>query len=197
MRLLTLFAGLILTGSLFAQQKIKYHDKIFDNGLKYPKVELVNGDDEAEDTINKRILAEVIDLKSQDFCVGDYGFVQKGMHVQILLYCNCIDMAQSENRYLFFNFETGLEAPTNNIFDEKRKDETLRYIRSEMSKFTPPEACKEEFDKIPEDFDWSDIDLRLSMEGLEVRPVNSTKCEKAPLRIAWNDVRSLLKYSFI
>ncbi len=197
MRLITLLCAVLMTGSLVAQQNIKFHDKTFDNGLKYPEVEIVKGSDDAELAINKRIMEEIIDLKAQDFCVGDFGFVQKGMHIQVLLYCNCIDMAKSENRYLFFNFDTGEEVPSYYIFDEKRRDEALRYIRSELNKFEAPAESKEEFDAIPEEFGWVDIDLRLTIDGIEIRPINSEKCEKAPMRIDWNDIRSLLKYSFI
>lgn len=193
--LLTLFALVFTAGILSAQ--VKFTSKAFENGFKYP-VAVFSSDIAIQDTMNAQIESSIQDLESSDFCIGDFGYVQKGAHLQLHLMCNCIDMKESEHRYLFFNLKTGYLVRQADLFAPKERERALIYISGELKKHTATtDACKESFSSLPETISYDDIDIRIGKDGIEVRPKNSTSCEREPLRIEWKNLHSYLQFSFI
>lgn len=171
--------------------------KLTTSGLKYPVVR-IGGNPSAEQKINERIEAEIKPLESSDFCVGDFGYVQKGMHLQVHLLMNCIEMSQSEHHYLLFNKETGEEVQANDLFDDKQRANALLYIQKKINAYEAlGEGCRNAYQGLGSSPSWENLDIRLIPNGLEIRPIDSKACEKSALKIEWTEVFSLLKYNFI
>lgn len=168
-----------------------------DNGMRYPKA-VITKEPAAQDSINKIIEANVADLRAQDFCAGDFGFVQKGVFVQVHMLCNCIDMEQSEHRYLFFNFKDGTQVAVSEMFDPKKRDEALKFMLKKVSEYkSSDEACNTAYASINESSTFDDIDIRLAADGIEIRPVDTDVCEHTALMIKWLDVHSFLRLNYI
>lgn len=180
-----------------ANAQIKFAGKIMDNGLRYP-VALLPANKAAEDSINKAIDASLSDLVNSDFCVGDFGYVQKGNHVQIHMLCNCIDMDQSEHRYLFFNIETGALVPVSDMFSAEESENALKFISDKVREYhSSNSGCENAFSKLDDSISFSKLNIRLAADGIEVRPVNTEVCEKFALKIAWSEIQKFLRYQFI
>lgn len=185
----------VITTTTFGQ--IKLLPKNFENGYKYPHVVLASNQSH-EDSINKRIQERIADLKASDFCIGEYGYVQKGSHIEIHLVCNCIDMSESEHRYIFFNIETGENATRSDLFADKEQDKALILVRKKIAGYKANDAgCSDDFKKIPEDASYADFDIRLYKDGIEIRPKDSKNCNSNTLRISWIELSSHLRYNFI
>lgn len=195
MKVLTIFAILILTTNAIGQ--VKFQPRTFENGFKYPHIEL-SSNKSSEDSINKRILASIADLKASDFCIGEYGFVQKGIHIEIHMFCTCIDLDDSEHRYLLFNTETGEQVKHIDLFDPKQTDKALALLNSKIQSYQASDAnCKSDFSKLNADSKFEDLHLRMYKDGIEVRPLNSVNCEKTPLRVTWTEMSTLLRHKYI
>lgn len=194
MKALNLVIAVIASTTLNAQ--VKLQPKTFDNGYKYPHV--VVSDQSISDSINKQLQANIADLKASDFCIGEYGYVQKGNHIEIHLLANCLEMQSGEHRYLFFNTETGEMVPHYDLFASKQKEDALKYIRKRIKEYKATDVgCTEEFKALPESASYDDFTIRLYKDGIEIRPLNSENCTKTTLRITWSDLKEYLKYNFI
>ncbi|MCR9172544.1 MAG: hypothetical protein NXI10_08640 [bacterium] len=182
---------LILCGSVMSQ--IKFSDKTFDNGMRYP-VAHYSKNPTVADTMNAIIQRNLMDAEVSDFCVGDYGLVQKGNHVELHLVCNCIDFAETDHRYLFFSLETGQLVDYSDLFDPKEKAKGLTRI-NELVSDAGDDTCKAELISNGENLNWSDMTIRLYKEGLEIHP-KAGKCNN-PVKVPWTEVSTYLKYNFL
>lgn len=195
MKLLNLFILFLLSGSIFGQ--VKLTPKTFDNGFKYPVV-VLSPDKTNQEPINKKILESVSDLEASDFCIGEYGFVQKGNHLEIHIFCTCIDLDESEHRYLLFNLETGEMVSHDDLFDPKQKKKALAAINTKIKAYSSSdETCKTDFGKLNSDIQFEDLSFRLHKDGLEVRPEGTKSCEATPLHMSWVELSKYLKIKFI
>ena len=195
MKLITIITILVLTTNAIGQ--VKLQPKTFDNGFKYPHVEL-SSNKSIEDSINNQILANIADLKASDFCIGEYGFVQKGIHIEILMFCTCIDLDDSEHRYLLFNTETGEQVEHVDLFDPKQTDKALALLNKKIQAYqASDENCKSDFSSLNADSGFEDFHLRMYKDGIEIRPLNSVNCEKTPLRVTWTEMSTLLRHKYI
>ena len=193
MRKLALITTLLIP--FFGWNQIKFTAKNFDNGFRYPV--MIYGDDVAvQDSINAIISAKVEDLKASDFCIGDYGYVQKGNHIEVHLVCNCIDMTTADHRYLLFNLVEGTLVDHQDLFETKKKGLALKVISNSIRKAEETNTCVADFGDLENDLDFSKMQIRLFKDGLEIRPVNSD-CVRTPVRVLWTELSSCLKYNFI
>jgi hypothetical protein len=195
MKTLLIILGLTLTSTVSAQ--VKFLSKTFDNGFKYP-VAVFTTDKSVEDSLNRLIRASIGDLETSDFCIGEFGYVQKGPHLQLFLLCNCIDMPTSEHRYLFFNLEVGSLVPQKDLFSPKEYEAALKLISAKIKthKAITTES-QQEFEALIDNLTFESIDIRLSKDGIEIRPMNHNQSEKSPLLISWIDLKPYLQYNFI
>ena len=185
---------IILSGQLSAQ--VKFAPRFFENGFKYPFARMA--DRKIEDTINSQIHSRISDLEASDFCIGDYGYVQKGKLLQIHMLCTCIDLDESEHRYLFLNLETGLSVPQSHLFASDQRERALAFISNAIiNHSTSVVECSEAYSSLPEKIIFNDINIRIAKDGIEVRPANSNACEQGALKIEWNKIHSYLQHSFI
>ena len=195
MRLFSLIGALIVTCSINAQ--VKLTPRTFDNGFKYPYA-VVPANKSLEDTINAEVQSAIADLKASDFCIGEYGYVQKGSHMEIHMLCNCIDMQQSEHRYIFLNLETGKIVPHKNLFDSNKENDALSFIKKNVADYKAAnQSCTDDFKALGDDLTYESIDIRLYKDGIEIRPAGSSNCNKNTLRITWAELNSYLRYNFL
>lgn len=191
MKVLTTTLLLFLAGTTFSQ--LKFTDKTFDNGMRYPVVHY-SKDQAVADTMNAIIQRNLMDAEVSDFCIGDYGLVQKGNHVELHLICNCIDFAETDHRYLFFSLETGQLVAYTDLFDSKEKDKALKRI-NELVSNAEDETCKAELTSEGESLNWGSMTYRLYKDGIELHP-KSGACEN-PVKVPWTEISTYLKYNFL
>jgi hypothetical protein len=191
MRVFTTAFLLFLTGTTMAQ--IKFSDKTFDNGMVYP-VAHFSKKPAVADTMNAIIQRNLMDAEVSDFCIGDYGMVQKGNHVELHLICNCIEFTKTEHTYLFFSLETGQLVTYDDLFDSKEKDKALKRIVALISE-ADDDTCKSELTSEGEETGWSDMTIRLYKDGMEIHP-KTGMCNN-PVKVPWTEVSTYLKYGYL
>lgn len=191
MKSMTTAIMLLLAGSTMAQ--IKFTDKTFDNGMRYPVAHYAKNPTVA-DTMNAIIQRNLMDAEVSDFCIGDYGLVQKGNHVELHLVCNCIDFAETDHRYLFFSLETGQLVSYADLFDSKEKDKALKRI-NELISDADDSTCKAELTSDTGYLNWDQMTIRLYKDGMEIHP-KAGACDH-PVKIPWTEVSTFLKYNYL
>ena len=184
----------LLASSLSAQ--IKFKTLEYANGLKYPEAVFVN-EPAIQDSVNKIIKQKIGALEQSDFCIGDFGYVQKGSHLQIHFMCNCIDMAETEHRYAFINLSTGTEVKFDDIFLEKDKSKALAVIQKKINGAGNgnEDPCAFVMSSLSGPT-WDDLSLRLHKDGIQIRPANNNKCEHAVVFVSYNELTEYFKYQF-
>jgi hypothetical protein len=191
MRIFSTTLLLLISCSAFAQ--IKFTDKTFDNGMLYP-VAHFSGNEAVADSMNAIIKRNLTDAEVSDFCIGDYGFFQKGNHLELHLICNCIDFSETAHKFLFFSLETGTLVSYTDLFTSKEKDKALKHI-NELVRKAGSDTCASEFGEMTNDLTWSEMKIRMYRDGLEIHPVSGT-CEN-PIQIPWTELSTFLKYSYL
>lgn len=196
MKNLVLFGLLFLTTVTFAQQ-LKLTPKMAANGFKYPVA--AYEDKDIESKINASLLEQVQPLIDNDFCVGEYGYVQKGSHIEIHIFANCIDFAESQHYYLLFNLDNGNKVAHSDLFVTNQQENALKYIKKQVDAYTIGDGeCGESWKGIQnQDLTYDSINIRLNRDGIEVRPAETTTCEKGAIIIPWSKLSSFLRYKFI
>lgn len=193
MKTFALIALLIMP--FLGSSQVKFSAKTFDNGFRYP-VMVYPSNTAIQDSINSIIIDKISDLKASDFCIGDYGYVQKGNHIELHLVCNCIEMSTADHRYYLFNLVNGTLVDHIDLFDGKKKDIAMKVVMEKIKKSKASNSCATKFGEDLDSLNFSDIDIRLYRDGIEIRPLNSD-CEKSPVKVQWTELSSVLKYNFI
>lgn len=190
--LITLF---ILQSTIHAQVKLTSLN--YENGFKYPHAEFPS-DKTIEDKLNAAIISSIEDLKASEYCIGEFGYVQKGSHIEIHMICNCIDLAQAEHRYILLNTKTGEKVTHSDLFSDKEQKNALAFIQKKVNGFESTiEVCGTAFDALKEPISFNDINIRLYRDGIEVRPAGTNDCELTTLRLTWDELKPFLHYNFI
>ncbi len=179
----------LVLSSWLAISQIKFSDKTFANGMLYP-IAHYSSNTAVSDSMNAIIQRNLTDAEISDFCIGDYGFYQKGNHLELHLICNCIDFAETEHKYLFFSLETGTIVAYTDLFESKEKDAALKHINILIRK-----SESTAFGEMTEDLDWSEMTVRLYKDGLEIHPADGTS--ESPVQIPWTEVSTYLKFSYL
>lgn len=192
MRTVTIILALMI--STLSWSQLKFVPQAFENGFRYPKA-VFPAEKAIEDSLNKIILNTISDLEASDFCIGVYGYVQKGSHIQIHMLCNCIDMEKSEHRYILVNLENGTQVPQKDIFHEKEQEKALSIIQRHLAQHKgSPKDCADAFASIGESPTLDQLDLRLTADGIEVRPAGTDVCEKSFYKVTYAEISQYMKY---
>lgn len=191
----TLVVIAILLIPFLGFNQIKFSVNTFENGFRYP-VLIYPENVAVQDSINAQIANNISDLKASDFCIGDYGYVQKGNHIELHLVCNCIDMSTADHRYLCFNLVEGTLVNQPDIFESKKRELALKIISINIRKVKETNTCVTDFGDLTEDLDFSQMNIRFYKDGIEVRPLVGD-CSKTPVLVKWTELSSCLKYNFI
>lgn len=198
MKTFLIVLSLLLSAYLSGQiAPIKFKQGIFENGMTYPQV-IIEGKKSFEDSINADILRRLEDVKANDFCIGQYGYVQKSHHLQIHIFCNCIDFEESENRYFLYNLETGRPVPYSDLIDPKKREEAAKFLEEEIMKYGEIKSLavnsvlKEQL--LEKNLDA--LHVLMTRDGIEVKPVDESWGEKK-LTLTWIQLKPFLRYQFI
>lgn len=182
----------------FAQlSEVKFTEKSFDNGMVYPQLAI--SDKALEHSINSNIEQRISDLQESDFCVGQYGYVQKRTHLQINLFCTCIEFEEPQNRYFFYNLVSGEPVPYSDITEPKtsKKLNTLLIEKAKLHLSNKMGTLSiDSQSKINE----SGIDaFRVVMQrgGLDLWLSEAPEWGEKPLFISWVELTPFLKYQFM
>lgn len=196
MKHLTTIALLLLSFWSSAQlSEVKFREETFANGMNYPQV-TIPASKPAEDSINTDIRRRISDIEKSDFCIGQYGYVQKSTHIQIHIYCNCIDFAESQNRYFFYDLESGKNVPYNNIFKAEKVEAAKQYLIERARNF----ATSNEKTLSPATLEAilaNSIDafvVELTRDGLKL---SIPDLEDKVLELTWVELKPFLKYHFM
>lgn len=146
------------------------------------------------DSMNAIIQRNLTDASTSDFCIGDYGFFQRGNHIELHLICNCIDFQETEHRFLFFSLDSGTLVPYTDLFDSKERAKALERVSSLVLSADPEKTCSESFQD-NDTLKWSDFTLRLYKDGIAIHPAEGI-CEN-PVQIPWTEISTYLKHSYL
>jgi uncharacterized protein with GYD domain len=196
MRKISLLIPILLFAHSLNAQEITFKDARYPNGLLYP-IATIKENPEAQKALNEKILSIVSEYESQDYCIGQYGFVQQTSFIQLHFYFNCIDMDESKNAYYLFDLGDGQLCAPSKLFLDKQKENVQRYFRSRVSDF----YLKNGKEPLPtETLNQLIIDqftVQLSEEGLLIRSTTLENWGTQDLVITWLDLRPYLKTTFI
>lgn len=196
MQRIRLILPLVLIAQFACAQEIKFTDAHAQNGLLYP-VASIKGNSDAEKTMNENILRITSEFDTQDFCIGQYGFVQQANFIQLHFYFNCMDMEESQNAYYLFDLGDGKICLPSTMFLDKQKDNIQRYFRTRITDFYATNGK----DPIPsetlEQLTIDDFTVLLTEDGLSIRSSMLENWGDRALAISWLDLRPYLKTTFI
>jgi len=182
---------LICSVQLTLAQNVQFSNGAFDNGLIYP-IAQHSGSPEAVKTLNDNILEIVSVYENQDYCIGQYGFVQHNRFVQLNFYFNCIDFDESKKESHLFSLESGEKCMPSEMFSETnehyndfiRKKITTHYSENAI------EAPKEFISKLTID----DCHVNLLEKGFEISFEGREDWPDKNLIITWSELGPYLKH---
>lgn len=177
--------------------EVKFTEKSFENGMAYPQ--LVISDKALQDSINANIETQISDLKQSDFCIGQYGYVQKRTHLQIHIFCNCIEFSSPQNRYLFYNLTNGKHVPYSDITDPLKANELNSMIITKSNAFLSKKGITMSA-QITQEIESYGIDafqVVMQRGGLDLWLPNLEGWGVEPLSISWVELSPFLKYQFM
>jgi len=193
MKIAAFFIALLTFSTLNAQlDQVKFKEAAFENGMMYP-IAVVLGDKTVEDNINKHLQSQIQDLKDADFCIGQYGFVQKGAHLQVHIFCNCIDFDESQNRYFLYNSQSGDNVSYSDLLNPKKIKITTTFLINKAK--TTNNISDADIQSIQEK-NLDAFKIIFKLEGMDLWLKSEYWGEK-PLFIAWGEMKEMMKYSFI
>lgn len=147
--------------------------------------------------MNDLILGIVSGYESQDYCIGQYGFVQQTGFIQLHFYFNCIDMAESKSEYYLFDLGDGKICPPSKIFLDKQKENVQRYFRSRISDFYAKNGKEPLATETLNQLFIDQFTVQFSEDGLLIRSSTLENWGTQDLVISWADLRPYLKTTFI
>ncbi len=183
----------------FAQlSEVKFREETFANGMNYPQV-IIPANKAHEDSINADFRRRIADLEASDFCIGQYGYVQKSTHLQIHLFCNCIDFSESQNRYFLYNLEEGRAVPYSDLLNPKEKGPASEYILGKVRGFATEKgiALPEEAVQSISDQTLDAFKVEMTKDGIKVWMPDVQGWGEQPLNMTWIELKPFLKYHFI
>ncbi|MFT5859048.1 MAG: hypothetical protein ACI865_001144 [Flavobacteriaceae bacterium] len=183
--------------SIFSQ-RVTFQDKTFDNGMTYPIV-VFRKDSTVEKRINSDLAANLAGYESQDFCIGQSGFVQKTNFIQVHIYANCIDMDASENNYYLYDLASGKRCAISDMINPKIDDEFDTFFRARVEAFATDEdlALTEEETASLNTLLVDEFIGTLESEGIQFTSSKIVAWGAKKMFISWNDIQTYLKVNYL
>lgn len=175
--------------------EVKFREQSFANGMNYPQV-VIPASKISEDSINADIRRRIADLEKSDFCIGQYGYVQKATHIQIHIYCNCIDFAESQNRYFFYDLESGKHVPYINVFNPQQAEGAKHYIIEKVKAFAKSNSLTLSSELLQSMLDNSLDAFEIELNRDVIRLMHKEFGDKK-LELTWVELKPYLKYHFM
>lgn len=177
-------------------QQVKFTDGQYPNGLTYPIVNF-SGNTDAEKNLNENILSIVSEYETQDFCIGQFGYVQQTNFLQLNFYFNCIDMDESKNEFHLFSLENGQPCPPSEMFLDKERKRFREYFRTKITTHFTENGKEQPSSEYMESMSIDDCIVQLLEDGIEVSLPSNENWPAKNLVISWNEIRPFLKSIFI
>lgn len=177
-------------------QEVKFKDGQFSNGLIYPIADF-NGSADAEKKLNENILSIVSEYEQQDYCIGQYGFVQQTNYIQLHFYFNCIDLDESKNEFHLFSLENGEPCQPSAMFLEKEQKKFREYFKQKISTHYTDNNVNLPSSDFMESLSLDDCKVKLLEGGMEISLPNEQNWPAKNLVITWTEIRPFLKTTFI
>ena len=175
-------------------QEVKFSERAFDNGLTYPLAQFT-GNSDVEDALNGNILEIVTKYREQDFCVGNYGFVQRTSFIQLSFYFNCVDLDESKKETYLFSLSNGeLCSPSEMFLQEKNYRTFIQTKISEHYANSDKELPRNEF---MENLTIDNCNVLLLEEGIQISLDSKEGWPQEDLILTWDELRPYLKTIFI
>jgi len=199
MRFILLLGVLLITSTALSQHsEVRFREETFANGMNYPQV-IIPSCKNCEDSINTNFKQRIADLEASDFCIGQYGYVQKSTHLQIHLFCNCIDFEESQNRFFLYNLEEGKAVPYSDLMDPKKRSESTAFLSNLISQHLESKSIVVQGDFMT-NLDQQGLDackVEMTKDGLKIWEEGNKQWEAAPYVATWLELKPFLKYHFI
>lgn len=171
-------------------KEVKFREEAFGNGLTFPQV-IIKENKQAEMKINGSIKRNLADLEKNTMCIGQYGFVQKGIYLQLHLYANCVELEDSENRFYLYNSETGAITDYANMTNHKRRKKFGPYLLEECQKYLGDKSdliTEELAEKIKKE-NLGAFKVHMTKNGLNISLENWVE---KPLHLSWAQLREFI-----
>lgn len=192
---LILLTFLFLTQVNLAQE-IKFSDGQLENGLGYP-IAMIPSNIDAQKNLNENIQSIISTYRTQDYCVGQYGYVQHTGHIQIHFYFNCIDMDDSKNEYHLFNLADGKSCPPSDLFIAKEMKKFNVFFRKKISDHYVSMGSLAPGTEVLEALTIDDFIIELSENGISVKSTSLENWGADNLLLKWTEMQSYLKTTFL
>ncbi|MCJ8289051.1 MAG: hypothetical protein HRT58_06510 [Crocinitomicaceae bacterium] len=192
---LTLLA-LLLFSQLATAQEVKFTDGQYQNGLTYPIAEY-SVSSEAETTLNNNILNIVSNYEEQDYCIGQYGYVQQTRFIQLHFYFNCMDMDESKNEFYLFSLDDGEPCPTSEMFLDKQKKHYRPFFSERIVSHYTENGKEAPSDELMKSLSIDDYIVKLLEKGIEISLPNDENWPSTNLIVSWVEIQPFLKTNFI
>lgn len=194
----TLIALFLVFNSVAQMSEVKFREESFANGMVYPLV-VIPAHKSLEDSINADILRRVSDLEASDFCIGQYGYVQKSSHLQIHLFCNCIDFKESENRYYLYNLEEGRAVAYSDLLNPKERPAAGEFLLGKIKAFASQNGINLSQDIVDNILSNNLNAMKVEMTKDGLRLSLDAEGWKADMTctVSWIEMKPFLKFHFI
>lgn len=190
-----LLLPLLFVFQIVNAQDVKFSERAYDNGLIYPVAEFI-GNADAEKALNENILEVVSKYEDQDFCVGEFGYVQRTSFIQLNFYFNCIDMDKSLNESYLFSLSDGEICPPSEMFMEEKEKNYRAYFHKKVVAHYTQNGKEMPASDFMENLSIDDCMVNLIEEGMEIS-LDSNDWPEEKLILTWNELRPFLKSIFI
>lgn len=187
---------LLLVVQLAQAQTVKFKNGQLDNGLVYPVVTLT-GNPEGQSVINANIEEIIADYKEQEYCIGQYGYVQKTNFLQLNFYFNCVDLDESRNEYHFFNLTTGEKCLVSELFLENQQKYYQSFFADYITKHLIENGKETPSDSFTQSISIDECQVELIEEGIRISIATYEDWPSEKLVITWDELRPFLKSTFI
>lgn len=188
--------ALIPLSQLVTAQQVKFGEGQYPNGLVYPIAQL-GSNPAAQTMLNKNIMLIVSEYEAQDYCIGQYGYVQQTNFIQMNFYFNCIDMDESKKESHLFSLDDGEPCPTSEMFLDKKKKAFRDYFIKKVNAHYVENGKTAPSDEQMKSISIDNCTAKLLEEGIEISRPNDENWPGTSMTILWSDVQSYLKTTFI
>lgn len=191
-----LLLPLLFVFQIVTAQEVKFSEGNYDNGLIYPIADFT-GNVDAKNALNENIIEIVSEYQEQDYCVGQYGFVQRTSFIQLNFYFNCIDMDKSKSESHLFDLSNGEVCPPSEMFLKKTEKKYRAFFHKKVSAHYTQNGKTMPTTDFMNNLSIDDCDVILLEEGLEISLDSQKDWPEEKLLITWEEIRPFLKTIFI
>lgn len=186
----------LLATQLVQAQSLRFKNGQLDNGLVYPIVDVM-GNPEAQKELNSAIQGIIAEYKEQDYCIGQFGYVQKANFLQLNFYFNCIDLDESKTENHFFDLSTGEACTISALFLEKQKKHYDSFFADHIVKHIIENGNDAPSDDFIDSISIEDCQVELVEEGMKINLKSYESWPNEALMISWEELRPFLKSTFL